>query len=81
MPAYVEFFVSEDGEHFISVGNIDNPVPEDQWGAIIHDYALDVDPLKIRYVKVIGKTKVMCPDWHKGHGNKLFIFADEITIK
>ncbi len=81
MPAYVEFFVSDDGEHFQSVGKLDNPIPEDQWGSIIHNFALHLEKIKTLYVKVIGKSKIMCPDWHKGRGNRLHIFIDEITIK
>jgi hypothetical protein len=81
MPSYVEFFVSDDGENFKSIGKVENTVPENEWGSIIKDFTLKTKPMNSRYVRVLGKSKVMCPDWHKGKGNELFIFIDEITIK
>jgi len=63
------------------IGKADNITPEEEWGVIVQDFNIKVNPIKYRYIKVIGKSKVMCPDWHKGRGNRLFIFADEITIK
>jgi len=81
MPDYVEFFVSNDGESFKSIGKVKNTVPENEWGSIIKDFTLTIKPVKAKYVKVLGKSKVMCPEWHKGRGNELFIFIDEITIK
>ena len=81
MPDYVEFYHSYDGENFNLLGKVDNKTPEDEWGTIIEDFTLNINPKWTRYIKVIGKSKIMCPDWHKGQGNALFIFADEITIK
>ncbi|MGE0089526.1 MAG: GH92 family glycosyl hydrolase [Bacteroidales bacterium] len=81
MPAYVEFFSSNDGIDFKFLGKVDNTVDENNWSAIIKEFTLKISPIKTRYIKVIGKSKIMCPDWHKGAGNKLHIFTDEITIK
>lgn len=81
MPEYVEFYISNDGENFVSIGRVKNTIPENEWGTIIKEFKLNVYPKEIRYVKIVGKSKIMCPEWHKGHGNKLFIFTDEITIK
>jgi len=81
MPEYVEYFISNDGENFVSIGKVKNTVPDNEWGSIITDFTLNVYPKRTRYVKVLGKSGIMCPDWHKGRGNELHIFADEITIK
>ncbi len=80
MPEQVEYYYSNDGENFKLLGIVENEVPEDQWGVIVKDYSLRFRPVNARYVRVVGKSGVMCPDWHKGRGNELFIFADEILI-
>ena len=51
------------------------------WEVIIKDFTLKIYPVKTKYIKVVGKSNMMCPEWHKGRGNELFIFTDEITIK
>ncbi|MDX9696050.1 MAG: GH92 family glycosyl hydrolase, partial [Bacteroidales bacterium] len=81
MPAYVEFYSSDNGKDFDILGKIDNTIDENNWDVIIKDFTLKINPVKTRYIKVIGKSKIMCPDWHKGAGYKLHIFTDEITIK
>lgn len=81
MPKYVAFSVSTDGRHFRPVGKVINTVPEDKWGSIIKSFTLKIKPVKARYVRVLGKSIIDCPPWHKGHGHKAFIFADEITIR
>ena len=81
MPAYVEYYSSEDGENFKLIGKVDNTIDENNWEVIIKDFTLKIYPLKTRYIKVVGKSNIMCPEWHKGRGNELFIFTDEITIK
>lgn len=80
MPERVEYFLSSDGENFRKVGVVKNKVPKDQWGVITRDYSVRFAPQKARYIKVVGVSGKMCPDWHKGHGNPLFIFADEVVI-
>jgi predicted alpha-1,2-mannosidase len=81
MPRYVTFSVSTDGKHFRSVGKVSNTVPENQWGSIIKSFTLRIKPVKARYVRVLGKSIIDCPPWHKGYGSKAYIFTDEITIK
>ncbi len=81
MPEYVEYYYSFDGENFSFLGKVDNTVPENDWGVIIKDFTININPKWIRYIKVIGKSGIMCPDWHKGAGYQSHIFADEITIK
>lgn len=81
MPEYVEFYHSRDGKNYTLLGKVNTKTPEDEWGTIIEEYSLKINPVWTKHIKVIGKSGIMCPDWHKGKGNQLFIFADEITIK
>jgi len=81
MPEYVAFSVSNDGKHFRPVGKVNNTVPEKKQGSILKSFTLRIKPVRARYVRVFAKSIINCPPWHKGHGNKAYIFADEITIK
>jgi len=81
MPEYVEFFTSFDGENFKSIGKVNNDIPKEEWGSIIKEFTLQTNSKWTRYVRVLGKSGVMCPEWHKGNGHELHIFIDEITIK
>jgi predicted alpha-1,2-mannosidase len=81
MPKAVTFSVSDDGKHFRPLGKVKNTVPEDQWGSILKSFTLRIKPVTTRYVRVIGQCIIDCPVWHKGAGNKAYIFTDEITIR
>ena len=79
MPEKVDFYVSMDGKDFQFAGTVNNDVDIKQTGTILKNFSLDFTT-KARYIKVIGKNIGTCPDWHKGAGNKAWVFADEIVI-
>jgi predicted alpha-1,2-mannosidase len=80
MPTEVEYFVSNDGKNFRSVGKVKNDVPIDEDGAFTQELA--VRPrTNARYVKMVAKTLGICPDWHVGAGQKAWIFCDELVIE
>ena len=80
MPKEVEYFVSDDGKNFRSVGKVKNDVPVEADGAFIQEMA--VRPrTNARYVKMVAKTIGTCPDWHVGAGQPAWIFCDELVIE
>jgi predicted alpha-1,2-mannosidase len=80
MPREVEYFVSDDGKNFRSVGKVKNEIPEDADGAFIQEMA--VRPrTNARYVKMVAKTIGICPEGHVGAGQKAWIFCDELVIE
>ncbi len=80
MPTEVEYFVSDDGKTFRSVGKVKNGVPLDEEDAVIQE--MEVRPrTNARYVKMAAKTLGTCPDWHVGAGQKCWIFCDELVIE
>lgn len=82
MPKEVRFYTSLDASDWSLVGIIPNTVDEKQYGGIIKNFKVNTIPSrKARYVKVIAKSRGLCPDWHVGAGNKSWIFADEIVVK
>ena len=80
MPTEVEYFVSDDGRNFRSVGKVKNEVPIDADGAFIQE--MEVRPrTNARYVKMVAKTIGTCPEGHVGAGQKAWIFCDELVIE
>jgi len=81
MPAQVDYKISTDGKTFKSVGSVFNDIPEKNNGAIIKNFILKNINKKTRYIRVLAKNIGVCPDWHKGAGEKAWIFADEIIVE
>lgn len=81
MPEYVEYYISDNGENFTSIGIADNPIREDDWNVQTHDFVITTKPIKTRFVKVFAKNRGICPPWHKASGYKAWIFADEIILE
>ena len=81
MPLSVTFSISEDGQIFHNIGQVDNTTPPDKWGAIIAPFKVKFDPTKARYIRVIAVNMKTCPAWHKGSGGPAWIFIDEISVE
>lgn len=79
-PTQVEFFTSNDGQHFTSAGVVKNTFSDREYGSFTQVLSLPVD-LKTRYVKVVAANHGIIPDWHPGKGEPCHIFADEIIIE
>ncbi|MCB0805212.1 MAG: GH92 family glycosyl hydrolase [Bacteroidales bacterium] len=80
LPLEVQYFISNDGETFTSIGTVKNPVSEKEKEVSTHDFLLNF-ATKARYIKVIAKNRKVCPEWHVGSGEPAWIFADEIVIR
>ena len=79
MPKYVEFSVSEDGEHFTPLARVENTMDERDYEVRIWDCEAAAGA-RARYVKVFAKSIGTNPDWHPGAGSPGFIFIDEIWV-
>jgi predicted alpha-1,2-mannosidase len=81
IPKEVEFFLSEDGTKFKSIGIVKNNIPQDKWGALIKEFSLPLDMIQARYFRIVAKNIGVCPPGHKGNGAPAWIFCDEITFE
>jgi len=82
MPEYVKFEISENGTDFVELNKIENNINPESAGSIIKDFEIKLDKkTKVRFVKVFAKNRALCPEWHKGAGNKSWIFTDEVWVK
>ncbi|MCQ2317152.1 MAG: chitobiase/beta-hexosaminidase C-terminal domain-containing protein, partial [Bacteroidales bacterium] len=80
MPTQVEFFVSNDGKNFRSIGVVKNEVPVDAEDAVIQELEV-VKDVKARYVRMVAKSLGICPEWHVGAGGAAWTFCDEFIIE
>lgn len=81
MPLEVRFYLSVDGKSFDHAATVKNDIPHRREGSIIKEFTAAIDKENARYIKIKAKAIGKCPSWHKGAGNKAWIFADEIVIK
>jgi len=81
MPRGVRFETSLDGQRFEAAGEVGNDIDEHADGVVRHDYAVTFAVRRARYLRVHATAPLVCPAWHKGAGNRSFIFADEIVVE
>ena len=78
-PSHASVLVSDDGETFREVAQMDIPITtwNDKDGNLT--YELDFEPVTARFVEVIVKDH-MLPEDHDGFGYPAWIFVDEIEV-
>lgn len=79
LPASVEFFISDDGVNFTSVGKLNR----DENGAWKDERKMEVklSNSSARYVKVLAKNYGTIPPGMPGAGTAAWLFADEIEVE
>ena len=82
MPREVEFFITDGDSGYRSAGIVKpSAAPEDE-GAMIEEIQLNLEKeMKIQGIRIVARTIGKCPEWHKGAGDKAWIFVDEITVE
>lgn len=80
-PEMVEFSISNDGRIFTPVSRLTPGAPPEEEGARVERFASGRAAARARYVRVTARNIGACPAWHKGAGEKAWIFADEIVIE
>ncbi len=81
LPKEVEFYVSVDGKDFKKVGSQVNEVPVESSDIIVKNFSVKLNDENARYIRIVGKSIIKCPDWHKGAGGKAWIFVDEVVVE
>jgi len=80
-PQFVDFYISDDGQDYILLEKIKCDVsPKDEKAARKQFVLASTEVHSARYVKVLAKNIGLCPSWHRGAGDKAWLFADEIII-
>ena len=79
LPAYVEFFISDDGTNFTTIGK----VTPDANGIWKDERRLEqkLNNISARYIKVLAKNYGIIPEGKPGSGIAAWLFADEIEVE
>ena len=78
----VEYFVSEDGINYKTLGTIENGISADDYNLQMRTfYHTNSAKLSVRYIKIKATNFGKLPDWHQGKGGDAFIFIDEIDVR
>jgi hexosaminidase len=81
MPREVVVLASEDGVSYREVGRATSTVPATETAVVTRDFAVDVAPLRARYVRVHVAGAGPLPAGHASAGEPSWFFADEIVIE
>lgn len=82
MPYMVEYaLAAAEDQEFEIAAVVNNDVSLQAKGVKLKDFKISFKPVQAQYVKITAKNIGICPKWHKGAGEKAWIFCDEIIIK
>ncbi len=81
LPEFVEYSISTDGKNFKKLTEIVNTIPEKDTKAFIHSFDFNPKNISARYIQIKAKNIGVCPKWHKGTGEKAWLFCDEISVE
>jgi hexosaminidase len=81
-PSSVEFAVSDDGVAWRPVATIENDVPVEREGVLLHAFeAVTSVRTRARFIRVVGHNAGVLPAWHPGAGRRSWLFADEVVVR
>ncbi len=80
MPAEMKVYVSADGEDFSFAGAVSSTAAIDLEKVLIETWTVSFDPVEAAYVRIVAPQFGEIPSWHRGYGDKPFIFVDEIGV-
>jgi predicted alpha-1,2-mannosidase len=82
LPKEVEYFVSNDGINFKSVGIVHHNLAWNTEETFTKNFIYQLPKkVKARYIKIVAKNYGVLPEGHQGAGGDAFIFVDEIEVK
>ncbi len=81
LPVSVQYSISSDGKNYELIKEMGHDINERDTKSFIHNFK--TEPLKVsgRYIHVQAINIKTCPDWHKGAGDKAWLFVDEIIVE
>jgi alpha-L-fucosidase len=81
LPKSVEYSISDNGKDFTLLKEIkNNDLDNQDKKTLIKKFETNVQASG-RYIHVKANSIGTCPAWHKGVGEKAWLFADEITVE
>lgn len=80
LPKRMRVELSDDGQTWVTLGTAGHDVPDRDESPLTRDLVVTGAPVRARYVRVTVEPYGRLPDWHPGHGEASWFFADEIVI-
>jgi len=80
-PVQVEYFASNDGINFTSLGIVKNDISQHDENLLIKDFTLKFAKQQTRFIKVVAQNVGICPEWHSGASDSAWLFIDEVVVK
>jgi len=81
LPVNIEFSVSNDNKEYAPLGKITNDENQNNKSVEIKSFSFDAKNISGRYIHIKAVNMGICPQWHKGAGDKAWLFCDEITVE
>ena len=81
LPESVEFSFSQDNIKFDSEHLLMNYVDQNNDNTFVKTFSYGQENISCRYIHVKANSIKTCPEWHKGAGEKAWLFCDEISIE
>ncbi len=81
LPVVLEVSLSTDGKIFSEPAVTKNSIDPKTEGAFTQEIAVEFPDLKARFIKVKAQNQGVCPEWHRGAGDKAWLFVDEVMVE
>jgi beta-galactosidase len=80
-PLSVEVRLSDDKAGFLTAGSAELTPPAGAEPPGVKRVRVETGGKKGRYVRIVAKSVGRCPPWHRGAGEKAWLFVDEVAIE
>jgi hexosaminidase len=73
--------VARDEANFRRAGVVEGDRSAKTAGVCVQEFTAELENTPVRFIRVIGKNRAVCPAGHPGAGKMAWIFTDEIVIR
>ncbi len=81
LPVEVVVEISKDGKNYSRAGSIEGDIEDKNYLVKSIPFNIEINPIKVQYLRVTAMSLKQCPEWHRGYGNPSWIFIDELIIE
>ena len=81
LPKNMEVQLSADGKTFSKPVIVKNEIAPKTEGAFTHELTVTFPEQQARYIKLTAHNLGTCPSWHRGAGDKAWLFVDEVVVE
>jgi len=80
-PTKVTYEVSADSVHWTMTDDLNKPLQQNDTVSIWYDESNFTEGISLKYLRVHAVNIGTCPPWHRGAGEKSWVFVDEIELR